>query len=153
MDDALRDGVRLAVVSGTMSSPEDGIVDAAMAKLGTERAAKVRVFSINLDAPAAGEEGEDGDAPPAFTFEQSIQLVQAKARRPPHILPFASICGGLAWKALVGSFPLLVWVFRSPAFFPETEMRIVDKRSCKGIRTGRASLALSKSEHNGGGLH
>eukprot|EP00884_Botryococcus_braunii_P004901 jgi/Botrbrau1/14411/Bobra.0014s0058.1 len=79
VDDALREGVKLAVVAGTMSSPEDGIVEAAMAKLGAERASRVRVFSVNLEAQQGGEDGDEASS--QLTFEQSMQLVQAKMKR------------------------------------------------------------------------
>jgi hypothetical protein len=76
LDDALREGACLSVVAGTTSAPEDGIIDAAMAELGPERAAKVRVFSIS--GPGDREEGDESGEPTQLTFEQSMQLAQAK---------------------------------------------------------------------------
>jgi beta-phosphoglucomutase-like phosphatase (HAD superfamily) len=83
VDGALRANALVALVSETASSPEDGVAAAALASLGEERAARVRVLTAGVRRQADEEEeaggGEDEDDPSAGQMQLQAAVARQKA--------------------------------------------------------------------------
>jgi hypothetical protein len=86
-------GARIGVIAGTCSTPEERMVDAALATLGPEAARRLRVYMLAEDrnggpVDADNDDDDDGAAGGSgrgLSLEQQFAKVQAKVRAVPAV--------------------------------------------------------------------